>query len=163
MKRIVLALFAALLVACTDNQALDPALGGVRTGAWVRAEAEQHGKPIVWELRENIAVDATRSDLLIVSLHYRTQHPDGQPDTTEQQIFAKLEQQLVSRIGDAGILAAVLTYDQQHDWYFFAAGDAAKRAHTALEESERAIVSIENEPGAAAEFHASLNARINGN
>lgn len=158
MKRIALLLVAAL--ASCGGKPPDPALGGARNGTWVRVEAERNDKPIVWELRENIAVDPAQPDLLTVSWHYRPQHADGQPNRLEEQIFAKFERRLVEKIGDAGTLAAVLTYDQQHDWFFFANSVAAERAQAALEESERAVVAIEAESGVAAEFHARFNARI---
>lgn len=158
MKCISVLAFAAALVAC-GKKLSDPSLGGMRNGTWVRAEAKRSGKPIVWELRQDVAVNVAKPDLLIVSWHYSTQQVDGRPSERDEQNFAEFEQRLVRKIGEAGTLAAVLTYDQQHDWYFFGVSGAIERAHAVPEESERAAVAIEIEPGAAAEFHSALNAR----
>lgn len=172
MKRLLLPLLLALS-ACSPSPpppsapvapavGPDPSLGGARTGTWARAEGERKGKPMIWSYREDYATDAARPRLLIVS--------QGVEAATDSSIMQRLQPELDQRekrlregLQAKAVLVAVLDWDQQHDWYFYAVPELDSAEVTALLGELRFVdirTTLEDDPEFT--FYRTLLTRIGG-
>jgi hypothetical protein len=165
VKRIWLILVATwALAACqpasapaTSGTASDP----VREGSWVRAEGSRQGKPIVWQMLENYSVAAPRPQLLVASWHFSSSSDDGQPDPDAKKVAQAIETKLVTSLQSHAKLVAVLDFNTQHDWYFYADDTAVKaQAEDAVKSEPPRDIVVSVEDDAAGQFYASLRQRI---
>jgi hypothetical protein len=139
----------------------DPARGGVRHGVWARAEAEREGRPIAWEYREDFSVAPPRRlpQLLVVSEARQIPYV-GQNDPALQHDFDARERLLLTALGSEAELVAVLDWNQQHDWFFYADASVTQdRVVAALGDLRGRDVraTLEND---AQEFYATLKKRV---
>ena len=171
MKRLLLPLLLALS-ACSPAPppsapaapavGPDPSLGGARAGTWVRAEGERKGKGMIWTYREDFTPSAARPRLLVVS--------QGVEAATDDAVMQRLQPELDQRekllregLQGKAELVAVLDWDQQHDWYFYAVPELGSDEVTALlGESKSADVrtTLEDDPEFA--FYRTLRERVGG-
>lgn len=140
---------------------IDPARGGVRHGVWARAEAEREGQPIAWEYREDFSVAPPRRlpQLLVVSEARQIPYV-GQNDPALQHDFDARERLLLTALGSEAELVAVLDWNQQHDWFFYADASVTQdRVVAALGDlrGRDVRVTLEND---AQEFYATLKKRV---
>ncbi|MCQ4164262.1 hypothetical protein [Tahibacter harae] len=168
MKRLLLPLLLAL-GACSQAPppaapaaGPDPSLGGARAGTWVRAEGERKGQAMIWTYREDFVPDAARPRLLVVS--------QGVEAATSSQVMQPLQPELDQRekrlregLRGKAELVAVLDWDQQHDWYFYAVPELASDEVTALLGDVKFAdirTTLEDDP--AFDFYRTLLKRVGG-
>ena len=166
MKRSWLVCIAAIvLAACQPSGAPaptgKPTVGPIREGSWVRAEGLRQGKPIVWQMLENYSVAAPRTQLLVASWHFNTSANDGQPDFDVNKEAEAIENKLVAALQPHARLVAVLDFNTQHDWYFYADDVALKaQAEEALKSTPPRDIAVTVEDDNAGQFYGSLKQRL---
>lgn len=170
MKRIGLVAVATawLLASCqpsttstststTSQVTPDPA----REGSWLRAEGKRQGMPIVWQMLENHAVAAPRTQLLVVSWHFKSSRNDGQLDEAAKNESLAIEKTLVTALEAHAQLVAVMDFNTQHDWYFYADDAAIKRqAEDAVKSTPQRDILVTVEDDATGRFYSALKQKI---
>jgi hypothetical protein len=143
LSRVLLPSLLSLLCACAPAPAPappanppaavgpDPSLAGARSGTWVRAEGERKGKPMIWTYREDFVPGAARPKLLVVSMGVESA-TDAATMHHLQPELDQHEKNLREGLQGKAELVAVLDWDQQHDWYFYASPELSSDAVTAL-------------------------------
>jgi hypothetical protein len=156
MTRLWLGLIGMLALAACQRSAELPQ----RDGDWVRAEGTREGKPMVWQMREHYTPMPTRAQLIVVSWHFASTRQDGQPDEPAQAQLADAEKRLLAALGAEATLVAVLDYDTQHDWYFYAADASLRDKAESVVAAPGRDVTVTAEDDSKAEFYRALGRRV---
>lgn len=171
MKRLLLPVLF-VLAGCTSEPpppapapgaaVVDPARGGARAGTWLRAESRKDGKPIAWEYRDDYVARAERARLIVVSLGHEDTF-DGSIPASRQRDYDEREQRLREALKDRAELVATLDWNQQHDWFFYAAADLAREdVESAAGERSFSDLQIALEDDPAFDFYRTLRQRVHG-
>jgi hypothetical protein len=176
-RRAAAVLMLAVLGGCADStppaapappadvaKPADPSRNGARAGQWARAESERDKLPIAWQYREDFAVAPPRQlpQLVVVSQALKIPYV-GQTDPALQQGFAVLEQHLLDVLDDKAELVAVLDWNQQHDWFFYAdAGVTRESVEAALGDVGGRDIRVTLENDAQQQFYGTLKQRVSG-
>lgn len=148
------------LLALAACQGGAPAPAG-RQGHWAQVQVQREDKPVAWQWQTDYTVAPPRTQLLVTSLHYTTPRADGLPEAAMETRFADVEAQLLQTVGAHGSLVATMSYDSQHDWYFYVDDRSLDVPVKKLFEQARntdVVVSVEDD--AAAAFYSALQKKL---
>lgn len=158
----ILATVTMLLSGCNT-----PTQTSGRAGHWTHVLKARKSKPLAIDYRDDLKPEQLQANpaLFVVSWHFVDADSEGLPSKNQIATFDKLERQLVPAIENqsAGVFAATITTDHQHDWYFYtsAAAKAESLAGEITRKSEfQSAITTQTDPDAVAEFSKKLHDRV---